>query len=45
MAEIGNIIIYVIMFCTILGAVAAIRDSEGGLGTLARTWASLSRFM
>ena len=32
MAEIGNIIIYVIMFCTVLGAVAAIRDSERGLG-------------
>ena len=32
MAELGNFIIYIIMFCTLLGAVASIRDSEKGLG-------------
>ena len=32
MAEIGNFIVYIIMFCTVVGAIAAIRNSEKGLG-------------
>ncbi|MDR1043865.1 MAG: ethanolamine utilization protein EutH [Candidatus Adiutrix sp.] len=32
MGFVGNIIIYLIMICTLLGAVAAIRDPEKGLG-------------
>ena len=32
MAELGNLIIYIIMFCTLLGALASIRDPEKGLG-------------
>ena len=32
MVEIGNFLIYVIMFCVVLGALAAIRDPEHGLG-------------
>lgn len=32
MDQIGNYVLYVIMFCAVLGAFAAIRDSEKGLG-------------
>ncbi|MBE7928465.1 MULTISPECIES: ethanolamine utilization protein EutH [Pseudomonadaceae] len=32
MDQIGNYVLYVIMFCAVLGAIAAIRDSEKGLG-------------
>ena len=32
MSFVGNVIIYIIMFCTILGALAAIRNPEKGLG-------------
>ena len=32
MSFVGNAIIYIIMFCTILGALAAIRNPEKGLG-------------
>ncbi len=32
MDQIGNYLLYVIMFCAVLGAFAAIRDSEKGLG-------------
>ena len=32
MAEIGNYVIYLIMFCAVIGAFASIRDDENGLG-------------
>ena len=32
MAQIGNIVIYIIMACAVAGAIAAIRNSEEGLG-------------
>jgi ethanolamine transporter len=32
MAFVGNLIIYIIMACTILGAIAAVRNQESGLG-------------
>lgn len=32
MSEIGNIIIYIIMVCALLGAIASIKDQEKGLG-------------
>ena len=32
MDQIGHYVLYVIMFCAVLGAIAAIRDSEKGLG-------------
>ena len=32
MAVLGSLIIYIIMICTMLGAIAAIRDPEKGLG-------------
>ena len=32
MDQIGNYVLYVIMFCAVPGAFAAIRDSEKGLG-------------
>ena len=32
MDQIGNYVLYIIMFCAVLGAFAAIRDSEKGLG-------------
>ncbi|MDR1827523.1 MAG: ethanolamine utilization protein EutH, partial [Methylobacteriaceae bacterium] len=32
MAYVGNIIIYIIMACTLLGAVAAIRNPDEGIG-------------
>ena len=32
MAEIGNYVIYLIMFCAVIGAFASIRDDKNGLG-------------
>ncbi|MGO4563399.1 hypothetical protein [Mesorhizobium sp. 2RAF21] len=36
MDQIGTYVIYVIMFCAVLGALAAIRNDQDGLGKVNR---------